>query len=362
VFEIGTAGELASYNYFVNTQEGGGVFPAAITADIDLAGYEWAPMGWLSNYPNMSFYGRIFGNGHTISNLTINSGSENVGFLGWSTFAGVYDLNIAGASVTGGGFVGIMNGQAIGSFFENCHVEGEVNGQSAGAFLGHSTSTLINCTADVIVNGGKCEFLTYNDRAKSEIVIENPVVIIIDEEAMVTRPEVSGYMNLGWEVYHDGINVLSRNAQNEYSYTYFGSSMGTYEIYLSAFVSGQYVPISNTVRYEIDISGNLIVENAVPVQITSVAESSRYWSNLIENPLTITIDENREVTRPDTDRFDDLSWAIYRDGKVVLVRNAKNELSYKYPSISPGHYEIFLQSFINGGYVPVSNIVSYVIN
>ncbi|MBQ7980877.1 MAG: hypothetical protein IJ305_04630, partial [Oscillospiraceae bacterium] len=96
------------------------------------------------------------------------------------------------------------------------------------------------------------DFLTYNDKAKSEIVIENPVEITIDDTYTVTRPEVEGYANLGWLIEKDGLQVLHRNAENELSYQYFGRDSGVYTICLTAFVNGQYVPISNIIEYTID--------------------------------------------------------------------------------------------------------------
>jgi len=104
----------------------------------------------------------------------------------------------------------------------------------------------------VIVNDEPFEFLTYNDYARSQIVIEDWVEITIDETNTVTRPVVNGYENLGWTVVYNGITVLDRNAENEYSYQYFGTSPGVYEIYLTAWVSGQYVRISNIVTYTIE--------------------------------------------------------------------------------------------------------------
>lgn len=255
-FLVSTPQELASYCYYVNTamtsSEGYLNAPMQITADIDLSGYEWSPMGW-SGGSDHPFTQVIEGNNHTISGLTINSDNSNIGFIGWETFCGVKNLRITNAVINGGSCVGIMSGQAICGLYENCYVQGEVTGlSSTGSMLGHSTATLRNCSADVIVNGEEFNFLTYNDKAKSEIVIDNPVTITIDENYTITRPEVTGYVNLGWMVFYNGEEVLHRNAENEYSYTYFQSYPGTYEIYLSAFVDGQYVAISNTVTYVIE--------------------------------------------------------------------------------------------------------------
>ncbi|MBQ8906102.1 MAG: hypothetical protein IJY85_07010 [Ruminococcus sp.] len=254
VFYVHNAEELASYNYYVNTSEAAQYSDMELCSDIDLSGYRWAPMGWSGgvniDYP---FTGRIDGGGYTISNLTIDCGGGSIGFIGWETGCQVRNLHIEHASVTGDFDTAILTGQAIGGVYENCHVSGSARGYEAGSLIGHDASSVIlDCTADVIVNDEPFEFLTYNDYARSQIVIEDWVEITIDETNTVTRPVVNGYENLGWTVVYNGITVLDRNAENEYSYQYFGTSPGVYEIYLTAWVSGQYVRISNIVTYTIE--------------------------------------------------------------------------------------------------------------
>ena len=246
VFLVSTPQELASFCWYVNTQEYVISF-MQLAADIDLDGYDWAPMGWASDHP---FSGMVDGAGYTISNMKID-GFSNSGFIGWENYCYLVNISFADAKVRGGN-AGIAAGQAIGGTYENVHVSGEVNGSSAGSMLGWDANCIKkNCTADVVVNGEKFDFLSFNDKEKSEIVIENPVEITIDDNHTVTRPEVEGYTNLGWMVFYNGEQVLHRNAENELSYTYFYTAPGEYEIYITAFVHGQYVPISNTVSYTI---------------------------------------------------------------------------------------------------------------
>jgi hypothetical protein len=201
-----------------------------------------------------------------------------------------------------------------------------------------------------------------NDPPAFTIPDNPPFTITIDEEAMVSRPVVEGYRNLGWDVYHNGREVLSRSAISEYSYTYFGTSPGNYEIYLSAFVNGEYVPISNVVTYTISDSGVLTVDNAVPVQITRVADSPEFLNHVIDNPYIITIDSNYVVTRSDFDLsgYGNARWVVYRDGKKIMDYGTP-DTTFVYDNDVPGYYEIYFQGFI-GNYLPISNIVSYVIN
>lgn len=246
VFLVSTPQELASFCWYVNTQEYIISF-MQLEADIDLEGYDWAPMGWASGHP---FSGMVDGAGYTISNMKI-AGFSDSGFIGWENYCYLANISFADAKVQGGN-AGIAAGQAIGGTYENVRVSGEVNGSTAGSMLGWDAGCRKkNCTADALVNGEKFDFLSFNDKEKSEIVIENPVEITIDDNHTVTRPEVEGYMNLGWMVFYNGEQVLHRNAENELSYTYFYTAPGEYEIYLTAYVHGQYVPISNTVSYTI---------------------------------------------------------------------------------------------------------------
>lgn len=254
-FTAGTPQELASFVYYVNTQPvEQGQLSLVLTADIDLSDYKWAPMGWSggsnSDHP-FSFC--VYGENHKIKYMTIYSDYSNAGFIGRGTVCGVFDLDIENAIVTGNDNVGILTGQAIMGNFQNCHVSGTVNGSRAGSLLGYEANCdKENCTADVEVNGKKFDFLSWNEQQKSEIKIDDPVTITIDENYTVTRPEVTNYTNLGWMVYEDGKEMLHRNAENELSYRYFGNESGhSYEIYLSAYVKGQYVPISNIIKYTV---------------------------------------------------------------------------------------------------------------
>lgn len=253
-FTVNTPEDLASACWAVNTMSVT-FMPIVINADIDLSGYEWAPMGWNGGENDHPFNAMVYGGGHTISGLTINSGGTDVGFIGWETYCLVENLNFDNANISGGTNVAVVSGQAIGGSYSGITITNStVTGSTAGSMLGWDAGTSKkNCTADVTVNGEAFEFLSYNEKAKSEIVIENPVTITIDEQTHeVTRPEVEGYYNLGWMVFYNGEQVLHRNAENELSYTYFLTKPGYYEIYLTAYVQGQYVPISNTVSYTLD--------------------------------------------------------------------------------------------------------------
>lgn len=254
IFLVSTPEELASFNYYVNAVSDDGANQyMQLMNDIDLSGYEWAPMGWSGGTDTgVSFSGGIYGEGYTIRNLYIETDEQSAGFIGWGVYCGVWNLTLEDAYVKGRMYVGILTGQAIRGWYENCHVSGEVYGDDAGSLHGHSTSNdIYDCTADVTVNGEAFEFLTYNEKAISEIVIENPIVIVLHDDYSITRTQGEDFTNLGWQVKKDGRIVVERDSPKE-TYCYSDQSPGTYEICLTAFVEGQYVPVSNIVEYTIE--------------------------------------------------------------------------------------------------------------
>jgi hypothetical protein len=145
-----------------------------LTADIDLSGYEnWNPIGIFqpaSDKPEDAEtpdFGKVFsgvfdGNGHTISNLTINRPSDfAVGLFGCvsgtnNNPAAISNLKIENAHVTGfflvGSVAGLMNGT-----LENITLAGNntIQGvQGVGGIVGNSGGDVKNCiaTANIIVS------------------------------------------------------------------------------------------------------------------------------------------------------------------------------------------------------------------
>ncbi len=254
IFLVSTPEELASFVYYVNTVPEGDAQYMQLMNDIDLTGYEWAPMGWYDGEGvDMPFNGGIYGEGYTICNLYIENDQNYIGFIGRGLYNGVWDLTLEDAYVKGRISPAVLTGQATRGWYENCHVSGEVYGDKAGSLLGSSsTYDIYDCTADVTVNGETFEFLTYDEKAISEIVIEEPIVIVLHDDYSVTRTEGVDYTNLGWQVRKDGKVVVERDSAGELTYSYEDQSPGTYTICLTAFVEGQYVPVSNTVEYTIE--------------------------------------------------------------------------------------------------------------
>lgn len=190
VYQIGTASELAWFG------ANGSNASAVLTADIDLAGYDWTPLD--------KFYGSFNGDGHTIRNLYINSASNPVGLFGYvKTGASVTKLGITGNVTTtnksygqAGGIAGYMESDtsvteswssvnvtcgkhgggiagytAGGSAITNCYATGTIRTISAnecylggicGSYYSNTNgATITNCysTSTVIGSGGNASYV-----------------------------------------------------------------------------------------------------------------------------------------------------------------------------------------------------------
>ena len=130
VYQISTAAELAWF------AANGGSASAKLTADIDLAGYDWTPMNKL--------YGTFDGDGHMVKNLYINSTSYPLGIFGYlQSGAKVLDLGVTGnvtctasSNAQAGGIAGYMYS---GSSIENCYSSVNVNSKKhAGGIAGYT--------------------------------------------------------------------------------------------------------------------------------------------------------------------------------------------------------------------------------
>ncbi len=188
VIEISSAEELATIR---NDLTGNYV----LVADIDLSGYEnWEPIGAfqpLSDapedaevpHPDYAFTGTFNGNGHTISNLTVNSNAPiGAGLFGCASgtergeaYIGNFTLenvNVSGYYLVGG---------AVGLQFMGCKVsditlagENKLTGmQGIGGIVGTGLDLISNCsaTADIIVLGddGACAGLIAGGTTMSSI-------------------------------------------------------------------------------------------------------------------------------------------------------------------------------------------------
>ena len=107
-YMIGTGAEMAWFANKVNESKGS-VLNAELTADIDLADYDWTPVG--GNARATAYKGTFNGNGHTISGVYIATNTENQGFFAYVQNASITGLTLEG-TVTSKQFVGGIVGYA----------------------------------------------------------------------------------------------------------------------------------------------------------------------------------------------------------------------------------------------------------
>lgn len=131
-----------------------------LTADIDLTGKDWTPIG--TDYDN-SYKGTFDGGGHTITGLTFTTNDEFAGLFGWLNRAGtVKNVVMEGVQITSnqiyGGSIGGVVGSSWGTI-ENCSVSGSISGtvyvggvvgvQIGGSITGCSSSATVKGMVDV---------------------------------------------------------------------------------------------------------------------------------------------------------------------------------------------------------------------
>ena len=261
VFTVENVEQLASVVWYVNSFDD--YVTVDLQSDIDLEGYDWVPMG-TSQVDCYGFSGCFYGNGHTISNMSITSSrGGGVGFIGYSKDLEVYDLNIVDASITGGGSVGILGGEVIGGpYISNVNVSGEINDyyNDAGGILGHEVYAVFeNCTARVTIDGEPCNYLSARLQYLDEADLEEVFEVTMDDTGLISRTSLddeSGYDNLTWHIERNGSVILDRLAYDEMSFNLFTifipESGDTYTVYLTYFNDYTYVRCSNIAEVTIE--------------------------------------------------------------------------------------------------------------
>ena len=127
-----------------------------LTADIDLTGKDWTPIG--TDYDN-SYKGTFDGGGHTITGLTFTTNDEFAGLFGWLNRAGsVKNVVMEGVQITSnqiyGGSIGGVVGYSWGTI-ENCSVSGSVSGTVyVGGVVGAQWGdSITGCSSSATVKG-----------------------------------------------------------------------------------------------------------------------------------------------------------------------------------------------------------------
>lgn len=164
---IATKGDLLGLAQLAETVDFAGKI-IKLTADIDLTGEAWWPIGRYRNSTAMTgvaFAGTFDGGNHTVTGMTIAAtGKEGyLGFFGTVTGT-VKNLVLTNASVTGtaaNNRVGSVAGSLQGGTLENVHSTASINvsanfvGGLAGIVETGTQSTIRNCSFNGTVEGNK---------------------------------------------------------------------------------------------------------------------------------------------------------------------------------------------------------------
>ena len=130
-----------------------------LTADIDLSGIDWTPIGIDYNH---QYTGTFNGGGHTITGLTVTGSDQYAGLFGYIGSGGtVKNVVLEGVQITtthsegnAGGVAGYSRGN-----IENCSVSGSVSGSGTISFVGGVVGyqwdgSLTGCSSSATVNAG----------------------------------------------------------------------------------------------------------------------------------------------------------------------------------------------------------------
>ena len=151
-YKIGTATDLLT----LSTGDYGANF--VLTADIDLSASGTFTAAIIapdtdntnSSFDGVRFIGVFDGNGHTISNLTINTGGIGNNYLGLFGFVGsggkIENLQLENFSISGGNgsaFIGGLAGEDAGTI-SNCFSDSDVAGGNNSFYMGGLVGVEVN--------------------------------------------------------------------------------------------------------------------------------------------------------------------------------------------------------------------------
>ena len=155
-YTVTSAEGLKNIAKLVNEQWNLGI-NITLTADIDLSGTNWTPIGIDYNH---QYTGTFDGGDHTITGLTVTGSDNYAGLFGRIGSGGkVQNVKLEGVQITNDNSSGYAGGVAGWSYgkIENCSVSGSVRGTNgfAGGVVGNQWGGfLTGCSSSATVNAG----------------------------------------------------------------------------------------------------------------------------------------------------------------------------------------------------------------
>ena len=259
-----------------------------LTADIDLTGKDWAPIG--TSFSN-KYTGTFDGGGHTIKGLTVTTNDQFVGLFGSIGNAGtVKNVMMEDVQITSNpssGFAGGVAGFSDGTI-ENCSVSGSVSGtvyvggvvgaQWEGSITGCSSSATVKGMVDVggvvgQTNGGATLTACY---ATGNVTLEIAPV-----------KNTAGGSLVGFNA---GSSVLACYATGNVTST--GSSTGN--VYIGGFLGGNYATVTACYWKNNHEQGVGYNKEGIAPEATKVDGSVVTWQNAVDAMNTALQDRGLE--------------------------------------------------------------------
>ena len=212
-----------------------------LTADIDLTGKGWTPIG--TDYDN-SYTGTFDGGGHTITGLTVTTNDEYAGLFGYlgnfnNGAATVKNVVMDGIQITCNHRLGYAGGVAGFSWgtIENCSVSGSISGTvSVGGVVGvQRDHPITGCSSSATVKGtinvGGVAGQTIFGATLTACYATGNVIIEIDRTENISGGGLVGF--------NDGVSLLSCYATGNVTST--GSSTGY--VHIGGFLGNNYANV-----------------------------------------------------------------------------------------------------------------------
>ena len=213
-----------------------------LTADIDLTGKNWTPIG--TDYDN-SYTGTFDGGGHTITGLTVTTNDKYAGLFGYlgnfnNGAATVKNVVMEGIQITCNHRLGYAGGVAGFSWgtIENCSVSGSISGTvSVGGVVGvQRDRPITGCSSSATVKGtlnvGGVAGQTIFGATLTACYATGNVIIEIDPIDNISGGGLVGF--------NDGVSLLSCYATGNVTST--GSSTGY--VHIGGFLGDNYITLT----------------------------------------------------------------------------------------------------------------------
>ena len=249
-----------------------------LTADIDLTGKVWTPIG--TDYDN-AYTGTFDGGGHTITGLTVTTNDEYAGLFGYlgnfGNAAGtVKNVVMDGIQITcnhRSGYAGGVVGYSWGTI-ENCSVSGSVSATvSVGGVVGvQRDGSITGCSSSATVKGtlyvgGVAGWTNFGATLTACYATGNVIIEIAPTQ------NISGGGLVG---FNDGISLLSCYATGNVTST--GSSTGY--VHIGGFLGDNYTTV--TACYWKNNHEQGIGYNRRSTKVTEVDGTSVTWQNAVD--------------------------------------------------------------------------------